>query len=331
MAKKESIQVEDLIEDTSFKQWVNGMNSPQAQEWEYHYQNRPGDRDVMDQAKVMIEGIPFNRRFISDQKVETAWQRLGETLDTVPDEQLVRAYTLKIFWKIAAAVIFIIMAGTALYSVYQNGEKVYRTAYGDRMELTLPDGSHVTMNANSTLSFVRRNPRKVTMTGEMYFDVEKKPETGEPFLVHTPDLDIQVLGTEFNVNSRQEKTEVLLDEGSIELDIKQKGSMRMVPGDFVSYSLIENKILEQQTAEKPEVITSWKEGVLLLDSVSLASNLSLLEDTYDISTIIENQVVGNKILVGGVPNDNLETCVNALRTIYNLDIQISGGTLIVRQ
>ncbi len=330
MAKKESIQVEDLIEDTSFKQWANGMNSSQAQEWEYRYQNHPGDREVMDQAKVLIEGVPFNRRFISDHKVKSAWQKLGETLDVVSEEQSGQSHPLKIYWKIAAAIIFIIMAGTGLYSVYQSGEKAYHTAYGQRMEVNLPDGSHVTMNANSTLRFVRRNPRKVTMTGEMYFEIEKKPETGEPFIVRTPDLTIQVLGTEFNVNSRQEKTEVLLDEGSIELDLKEKGIMRMVPGDFVSYSLSEHGILEQHTAEKPEVITSWKEGVLLLDSVSLVSTLSLLEDTYNITTIIENKEIGNRILVGGVPNDNLEICVNALRTIYDLDIRITGDTLIVR-
>lgn len=330
MAKKQSILVEDLMENASFKQWVNGINNPQAQEWEYHYQTYPGDRDVMNQARVLIEGVPFNRRYISDQKVEKAWLRLEETLDEVSDEQPVRPHSLKIFWKIAVAIIFIIMAGTGLYSMYQNGEKVYRTAYGERMEVVLPDGSHVTMNANSTLSFIRRSPRKVTMTGELYFDIEKKPETGKPFVVHTPDLDIQVLGTEFNVNSRQEKTDVLLDEGSIELDMNKKGIMRMVPGDFVSYSLIENEILEQQTTKKSEVITSWKEGVLLLDSVSLSSTLSLLEDTYDISTIIENREIVDKMLVGGVPNDNLETCVNALRTIYNLDIQITGDTLIVR-
>jgi len=222
------------------------------------------------------------------------------------------------------------MAGGGAYAIYQNGEVQYHTQYGERMELDLPDGTQVTMNANSTLSYVRKNPRRVRMRGEMYFNVRKKPETGAPFIVTTPDLDIQVLGTEFNVNSRQEKTEVLLDEGSIVLDMKQKGRMLMKPGDLVSYSATENKILEQQIAEKPEVITSWKEGVLLLDSVSLVSTLSLLEDTYNITAIIENKEIGDKILVGGVPNDNLETCVKALRTIYDLDIRITGDTLIVR-
>lgn len=330
MAKEETIQIEDLIDNPTFIQWVNGENSPQAQEWEYRYQSSSEDRAVMDNAKLIVEGIPFNRRFISDNKVEIAWQKALNVLDLMPDSLTSKRNRFGLYWKIAAAITLLLIAGIGLYTMHQNGEEVYRTAYGQRTEVILPDGSQVTMNANSTLSFVRKNPRKVTMTGEIYFDIEKKPETGEPFLVHTPDLDIQVLGTEFNVNSRQKKTEVLLDEGSIELDLKEKGIMRMVPGDFVSYSAVENKILEQQTAEKPEVITSWKEGVLLLDSVSLVSTLSLLEDTYNITTIIENQEIGDKILVGGVPNDNLETCVKALRTIYDLDIRIAGDTLLVR-
>lgn len=329
MAKRKSIKVEDLIEDHTFLQWVKGENNPQAQEWEYRYHNFPSDRKVMDQAKILVEGIPFNRRFISDQKVERAWEDVTNALDAASKEQATKTF-LKSDWKIAAAILFIVMAGTGLYAIFQNSEKVYQTAFGERLEVTLPDGSQVTMNTNSTLRYVRNNPRRVVMTGEIYFDIEKKPETGEPFIVQTPDLDIQVLGTEFNVNSRLKKTEVLLDEGSIELDIKEKERIRMVPGDFVSYSSLENRILEQQKAKKPEVITSWKDGVLLLDSVSVASALLLLEETYNIETHIENSEVAEKMLIGGVPNDNLETCVAALRTIYNLDIHIKNDTLMVR-
>ena len=284
----------------------------------------------MDQAKLLVEGIPFNRRFISEGKVESAWQKMEGALERTPNANPIRPRTIQINWRVAATFLVLVVAGAVFYSIYQNGEEVYFTDYGERMEVVLSDGSLVTMNANSTLRYLRRNPRNVTMTGEIYFEIQKKPQTGEPFIVHTPDLDIHVLGTEFNVNSRQKKTEVLLDEGSIELDIKERERMRMVPGDLVSYSLIEDKILEQKSAEKPEVITSWKEGVLLLDSISLESTLSLLEDTYDVTAEIRNEELSHKILVGGVPNDNLEICVRALRTIYNLEIELTADSLIVR-
>ena len=330
MDRKPALQIEYLIQDPSFIEWVHGEHNPRTQAWEYRYQNNPEARVLMDQAKVVVEGIPFNRRFISDGKVALAWQKIEKALDQVDEKDPHRIHSFGAIWKIAAAVIIVMIAGTALYFNYKNGEQVYYSDFGQRMEITLPDGSHVTMNANSSLSFVRRNPRNVTMTGEVYFDIAKKPKTGEPFIVHTPDLDIQVLGTEFNVNSRQEKTEVLLEEGSIELNMKEQKKLLMKPGDFVSYSLAKNTILEHQTNQKTEVITSWKEGVLLLDSISLESTLSLLEQTYNVTTIIQNEELSGKILVGGVPNDNLEMCVRALRTIYNLEIELKADSLIVR-
>lgn len=330
MAKNQKIKLENLIEDSTFVQWAKGEKTSDAEKWEKIYENQPEVQSVMEEARLLVQGIPFNQRFIPQHKVDAAWTRLDRSLEQLPENSRSSGVSIKHIWKIAAAVLLLIVAVGGGYTIYQNGEVQYHTDYGQRMEIHLPDGTHVTMNANSTLSYVRKNPRSVRMSGEMYFDVEKKPETGVPFIVSTPDLDIQVLGTEFNVNSRQEKTEVLLDEGSIVLDMKQKGRMLMKPGDLVSYSATENKILEQQIAEKPEVITSWKEGVLLLDSISLESTLSMLEDTYNVKTIIETKKLGNKILVGGVPNDNLETCVKALRTIYDLDILITGDTLIVR-
>lgn len=330
MDRKPTIKIEKLIRDDSFIQWVNGEHNPRTQEWEYRYHNDSEARELMDQAKMVVEGIPFNQRFISKGKVDLAWKKFEMALDQVDEKGSQRTHAFGAIWKTAAAVLIIIIAGTALYFNYMNGEQVYYSDFGKRMEITLPDGSHVTMNANSSLRFLRRNPRNVTMTGEVYFDIAKKPDTGEPFIVHTPDLDIQVLGTEFNVNSRQEKTEVLLEEGSIELNMKEQGKMLMEPGDFVSYSLAKNTILEHQSNHKSEVITSWKEGYLLLDSMSLESTLSLLEQTYNVTTVIQNEQLSGKILVGGIPNDNLEMCVKALRTIYNLEIVLTSDSLIVR-
>lgn len=330
MANNQKFQLEDLIADPTFIQWAMGAKSIHTKPWEDRYFGDPEVRSVMEEARLVIQGIPFNKRFIPQQKVDLAWSRLNQALESNQADVPKFGISLKYLWKIAATVLFFILAGGGAYAVYQNGEVQYRTQFGERMEVYLPDGTHVSMNANSTLNYIRKNPRRVRMNGEMYFDVKKKPETGTPFIVTTPDLDIQVLGTEFNVNTRHEKTEVLLDEGSIVVDMREKGKMLMKQGDLVSYSAKDNEILEQHAAEKPEMITSWKEGVLFLDSVSLESALLLLEDTYNITTIIENQKIGDKILVGGVPNDNLETCVKALRTIYDLDIRLTEDALIVR-
>lgn len=330
MKQNKPIDFDKILEDPSFIQWVQGEQNSRAQEWEYRYQHDSAAREMMDRARLVVEGIPFHQRFISPAKVNTAWNNLEAELERHSDRPSEKRGKVMNFWKYAAAVIVLITLGGGLYNFYQNREEIYYTGYGERQEFKLPDGSQVVMNANSSLRYQRRQPRQVTMTGEIYFDIARKPETGEPFKVYTPDLSIRVLGTEFNVNTRRARTDVLLEEGVIELEMDSEHRLSMRPGDFISYSSSEKRILSQRSATKPEVITSWKEGVLLLDSISLVSTLALLEETYNVTTVIESKELGDKILVGGVPNDNLEMCVRALRTIYNLEIELVSDSLIVR-
>lgn len=331
MKDKKPIQIKELLEDPEFREWVKGDDSPSFQKWEYRYLFSEEDRDAMDQARLLLEGIPFKQRFLSEKKVDSAWENIEKSLQqpslTTVNHSRKRSAA---FMKMAAAFIVLVAAGVGIYTFYQNGEVIYETPYGERMDVVLADGSKVLMNANSTLSFIRKNPRNVKITGEAYFHVAKKPVTGEPFIVTTPDLKIKVLGTEFNVNSRSQKTEVLLDEGSIELDLAELGKLLMKPGDLILFSASEEKVLEQKVAEKPEVITSWKQGVLLLDSITLSETLRLLEQTYDVTAVLENDEIGDRILVGGVPNDNLETCIRALQTIYKLNIELKEGNLIIK-
>lgn len=331
MKDKRNLKIEELLEDLAFLKWARGEADKETQEWEFRYQTEPEIREVMDQARLLSEGIPFKKRFVSERKVDFAWEEMEKSIQKRASAAIRESRRRRLdFVKTAAAIILLLAAGLGLYVNYQNGEVVHHTLYGERMNIELSDGSVVFMNANSTLSYIRKNPRIVRVDGEAYFKVAKKPQTGEPFIVNTPDLKIRVLGTEFNVNSRDRKTEVLLDEGSVELDLAELGKMLMKPGDLVSYSIAEEQILEQKIAEKPEVITSWKEGVLLLDSVTLSETLTLLEQTYDVTAVLENEEIGDKILVGGVPNDDLETCIRALQTIYRLDIQLEENSLIIK-
>lgn len=331
MNKKEPIQVKDLLEDPQFREWAKGEDGPGFQKWEYRYVFSTEDREAMDEARILLEGIPFKQRFLSDKSVDLAWEKLEASLDqrsaVVSQESRRRSVFVL---KIAAAVLLLLAAGAGLFSIYQNSEVVYRTPYGERMHIELSDGSRVFLNANSSLSYIRKDPRTVRIEGEGYFYVAKKPRTGEFFIVNTPDLTIRVLGTEFNVNSRNQRTEVLLDEGSVELDLADLGKMLMEPGDLISFSAVDERILEQKIPDKPEVITSWKQGVLLLDSITLNETLKLLEETYNVTTLLENEEVGKKVLVGGVPNDNLESCIQALKTIYKLDIQLNENQLTIK-
>src|SRR6185437_3682694 len=82
-----------------------------------------------------------------------------------------------------------------------------RTGYGEIKSVLLPDSSVVTLNANSKLripeQWTEASGRQVWLEGEAYFAVQKKAATAEKFVVHTTEVDVEVLGTKFNVNARR--------------------------------------------------------------------------------------------------------------------------------
>ena len=154
------------------------------------------------------------------------------------------------WWGIAASLVAIL--GFFLYSYstqnfINNKEIVYKTGYGERQEITLNDGSQITLNANSEFrwneKWKSRGTRKAFLKGEAFFEVEK--QNGVPFLVQTEDVVIEVVGTSFNVKCRKENTNVYLDEGQVNLKLLEssddspihyKQEITIKPGDQVRYS-----------------------------------------------------------------------------------------------
>ncbi|MDR1202916.1 MAG: FecR domain-containing protein [Tannerellaceae bacterium] len=153
---------------------------------------------------------------------------------------------------------------------------------GQRAEVILPDSSRVWLNANTEIVYPTQfafGHREIKLNGEAYFDVKHNPS--QPFLVKTEKIDIQVLGTEFNVLAYAEKTvpEVTLLNGSVEVKAK---------GISVPYTMNVN---EQLRLEDGKLYVSpitqfdyfkWKEGILCFHNESVESIMKKLELYFDV-------------------------------------------------
>jgi len=141
-------------------------------------------------------------------------------------------------WKWALPLFFIVAISTLLFFRYKplepadSKEKVpafvkneISTRYGAKSNFILPDGSTVFLNAGSTISYDKNfgtNIRSVELSGEAYFDIVKNPS--KPFIIHTRNMDIKVVGTAFNVKCYpgEKETETSLVRGSIEITLKDR-------------------------------------------------------------------------------------------------------------
>ena len=198
----------------------------------------------------------------------------------------------------------------------------------DRKEIILDDGTKVMLNTNTVLSYEKGSPRNITLNGEAYFQVAKKEQTQEKFQVRTDDLVVTVLGTEFNVNSRDNETKVFLDEGKVILNVGRDDNevLELVPGDLVSYSKLEDKIVKKEN-ENRILSTAWKEDVVYFKDVQLTEVLPVISHLYDIKFELSNLKLDQKQFSGGLPVRNLDIALTTLRQVYGIEIKTSSSQL----
>lgn len=158
---------------------------------------------------------------------------------------------------------------------------------GQRLDITLEDGTKVKMNSGAVLKYpamFREASREVSLSGEAFFEV--RHDSGRPFTVHTFASDIKVLGTRFNVNADEEMmqfTTVLVD-GAVKVTSSHDASeyILMKPSDMVS---LENGHLMYKGHYSHSDV-SWTEGIVVLDGLDFDQLIRKLEKAYGIDIVI---------------------------------------------
>ncbi len=177
-------------------------------------------------------------------------------------------------------------------------ENVVITPAGGEYQLTLSDGTKVWMNALSEIRYPVKfsgDSRKVAVSGEVFFDVAKNKD--KPFYVNVGDVDIKVLGTQFNVMaySDEENIETTLVEGSVRLMSKRfdktKAEVDLVPGHKANFNR-STKTVEITTVDT-DIYTAWKDGKFVFESANLDDIMRKLERRYDVKVFFENQDIKN--------------------------------------
>lgn len=147
--------------------------------------------------------VPFN--------IEEVQHRLyGQIEASINKERKARPFhAIYIQWSIAASIL--VAVGAFFFSLVDVGPKVIQvsTNHGEKKEVRLPDGTVVTLNSGSSLSYpeqFKNDTREIALVGEAFFDVHR--DTLKPFIIETGKLRTRVLGTSFNINAFQDSDSI---------------------------------------------------------------------------------------------------------------------------
>lgn len=223
-------------------------------------------------------------------------------------------------------------------SEYTEGELVYNTLkipYGKKFEVQLSDGTIVHLNAGTTLrypvQFSKNQNRKVDLLGEAYFEVSKDKK--HPFTVDTQNMNVEVLGTKFNVNSYTENTstDIVLVEGKVSLytDEKTKNNEVVLKPGFKGSNV------KGQTTFKTEEVntdyyTAWVKGSLVFKNESFDQIIAKLERRYNVTFINRNKMLGKEIFNARFDNEPIEVVLKYFSDSYAIDYNIDRDKITIK-
>lgn len=190
----------------------------------------------------------------------------------------------------AACLLFVFSAAFFLYYTNNDATEYYTLLTDEHKSgFTLEDGTVVTLNKNSRLSYsdtYGKDKRNVRLEGEAYFEVAKDSE--KPFRVEMNGASITVLGTHFNVKADTESDDITatLVEGSIRFEGAEQ-KVVMTPNQQLIFSRSTKKVDVKHV--DTEIFTSWKDGLLKYKSISFAELIEELKKVYQVQIEIDDE------------------------------------------
>ncbi len=284
----------------------------------------------LEKGKKKIEMDNFN--------VDTAWNKLHKRFD---DDGLLESKSKEFrikrvpIMRVAAVVIILLSFSFIGYFIFNSNQEqliiAETTNLDDVKEVKLPDGTIVFLNSDTKLAYpeeFKDNIREVKVKGEAFFQVKRNPS--KPFIVHTNDANIKVLGTSFNVNTKfdNSKVEVTVKTGKVQLFSKKdtKETAFLEAGDLGTY---ENESVTK-IRNTEENYLAWKTRNLNYKSEKLSKIVKDLNRLYKVNIEFDSRNIGNDE-IGGLNFQNLplDSILEIVCHIHRLNITKTKDKIIL--
>ncbi|WP_266368371.1 FecR family protein [Tellurirhabdus rosea] len=262
--------------------------------------------------------------------------RHRQTATGLADEPPVRVRTLRRGWLTGVAASVALLLTTGWLYRDQIRYRTYATTFGQTQSHELPDGSRVTLNANSLLRIPRfgfgSGSRDVHLSGEAVFSVRHQPDN-QPFRVRTDNrFEVVVLGTEFSVFARRRGARVVLNKGKVQINENSGNRARQVlmkPGDLVT--LDHRGRLELRRVARPELLSAWKEHRFVFEQTSLQELTNLFRENYGLRLVFSDQTLARQTISGSFTASNADELLTILGEALDLKFSRRGRTVLVSE
>lgn len=331
----------DLLNDDTFIFLVNKRRSDPAllDEWEQITAAGSDSGSAFREAAQIIELAAGRPLPAGDNGHEKIWKNIATEIDKTARVTPFR------WWRVAALVLLLVSIGGITYHYFKHISPTvkWNTAEEQFMVVTLPDQSTVTLGANSTLTYKKNwkngSMREVWLSGDAHFEVthlnrdSSHINEGEKFVVHVEnEMEVEVLGTVFNVRHGSGKTTVELESGSVEIVLKNRheANVRLKPGEKAELDIAQQTLTRLLSTSRHPTPSPGDKSIEL-NNTSVKEIIQMIETTYHKNIEVADTSLLSRRIDGTFPICHEKDVWFILSSILDINIEIKSDDSLVLQ
>jgi transmembrane sensor len=322
-------EIYDNIEDLLGKSLAKETTAEEEQAVETWRRASPDNEQYFKEFQWLWENVPQSR---ATKAVDTegALEKVHQQMDAAPALKVVKSpaniFKLSFLMKVAA----VLFLGVLIYNPFSKPEPLpVIAARGTPKTDTLMDGSVVTLNKKSSLTLSERfnkKERRMKLTGEAYFEVAH--DANRPFVVEVQDLEVQAVGTAFNIDNVTDTRflSVMVTHGKVKIKSRTE-TQYAERGETALYDSQTGHITVEKKAENNKI--AYKTRQFRFDETPLSIAVAELSKAYGVNIILKNKQLGQCSVVISFDNKPLEDILEILRRSCSFTVEKVGEEYVL--
>ncbi|WP_026038657.1 FecR family protein [Myroides injenensis] len=240
------------------------------------------------------------------------------------------------YWRVACMILAVIGSFFMTYLLFDYKatkdekdrffESIYSNLEGVRKKITLEDGSIVEFNGKGSLEFIQNDTLRIAyLEGEAFFDVVKNPQ--KKFIVKHQDLQVEVIGTQFSVNTITPEKKVALLSGKVLARFGRGEQLYLKPNEQLIWNNVKGEI--KRSKSNVEELLGWRNEILIFTNTPLSEALVEINQFYGVTFLINDNVFAQHRITGVFKNQTLEEFKKALCYIANCTITLRNNSYLI--
>jgi len=306
----------DAAEETRVQQWLDAT---------------PGATKTRDHYRLLLEESRGTATAPAAVDTDAAWGRFRQRVGMADGRPVARRVRIPVRAVLRAAAGLALLVGMSAIGWHYWSTAVQTQSSGEgTLAVQLPDGSAVTLNRRSSISYPRRfaaaAERTVQLSGEGFFEVT--PNKAKPFVVHSGEAEVTVVGTSFNVKSDDRRTEVIVETGRVRVG-KAGREVELAPTERAV--VLHDRATPVKMRARDVLHNYYRTGAFTCDATPLARFVDVLAEAYDADIRIADPALRNLTLTATFRGASLDEVLDILTATFpQVQVERRGAQILLK-